>query len=423
MQTDYLRALRGRIKLPIRVTITTVFAMFTAISISLVASLSFFSGRDIILESARDDIAKAAETAQKTIDELVGQASLTTETIAGMAPGMFEWSSPEALLNALTVGLRNNSDIYGVFVGFHDGAFIQAINLTSADGTHRKVAGMPDEAAMAWRVIGPVPASGVRTARWRYFDRTGAELIGANLVSTEPSDYDPRTRPWFKKAQTEQKTAISDVYVFASLKRPGMTISRPVRAVPSAVVGVDLSLNDLAGLARRLQPGANGVFAVIDDKSRMVAHSAKAELFKPNTAGNGVELITLGEMNDPKLAMAVNVGNTANASGFTFKSNGKEYLGFERFPPKDGLVHWTLVSIAAVDDYIGGLMTALYSSLGLAVVIVIGSVFVVAVMGGWISRPVVRLRHVADQITALNLSRIDTFDSPFDEIKELQTSM
>lgn len=423
MQTDNLSALRGRIKLPIRMTITTVFALFTAISISLVASLSFFSGRDIILASAKDDIAKAAETAQKTIDGLVGQASLTAETIAGMAPEMFEWRTPEALLNALTVGLRNNNDIYGVFVGFHDGAFIQAINLTGADGTHRKVAGMPDEAAMAWRVIEPVPAGGVRTAQWRYFDRAGAELLSANLISSEPSDYDPRTRPWFKKAQTEQKTAISDVYVFASLKKPGMTVSRPVRAVPSAVVGVDLSLNDLAGLARRLQPGANGVFAVIDDKSRMVAHSARAELFKPNAAGNGVELITLGEMNDSKLSTAVSFANSANAAGFTFKAAGKEYLGFARMPPKDGLVRWTLVSAAAVDDYIGGLMTALYSSLGLAVVIVIFSVFVVAVMGGWISRPVVRLRHVADQITALNLSRINTFDSPFDEIKELQTSM
>ncbi len=97
MQTDNLSALRGRIKLPIRMTITTVFALFTAISISLVASLSFFSGRDIILASAKDDIAKAAETAQKTIDGLVGQASLTAETIAGMAPEMFEWRTPEAL--------------------------------------------------------------------------------------------------------------------------------------------------------------------------------------------------------------------------------------------------------------------------------------------------------------------------------------
>jgi hypothetical protein len=62
---------------------------------------------------------------------------------------MFDWQAPDALLSSLTLGLRNNRAICGVFVGFPDGAFIQAINLVDADGQQRKVAGMPNGATMA----------------------------------------------------------------------------------------------------------------------------------------------------------------------------------------------------------------------------------------------------------------------------------
>ena len=431
MQTSNDSAKQTRLKLPIRVTITTVFAVFTALSISLVTSLSFFSGRDIILESAKEDITKSAEAAQKTIADLVGQAAMTAETVAGMSPHLFDWKAPDALLNALTMGLRNNRELYGVFVGFDDGAFVQGINLVGSDGAGRKVDGMPDSAAMAWRVIGPVigpvidpvPEGGRRTAHWRYFDRAGVELQGAEFNAVEPSGYDPRTRPWFLKAKREGTTVISDAYVFASLKKPGMTVSRTVRTMPNAVVGVDLSLSDLAGLARRLQPGANGLFAIVDDKTRLVAYSGKADVLKPHASGKGIDLTTIGELNDARLTQAARAAGEAKTAGFPFKVGGADYLGFERVPPKGSLVQWKLISAAAVDDYIGGLMSALYHSLGLAVVIVFVSVGVVAVMGGWISRPVVRLRHVADQITRLNLSQVETFDSPFDEIKMLQSSM
>ena len=410
-------------KLPIRVTIATVFALFTAVSISTVTGVNFFGGRAIVLDTAKEEIAKSATSAQESIDALVGRAFMSAETVAAMPQQMFYWQAPDALLSALTVGLRNNRELYGIFIGFPDGAFVQAINLRGSDGVRRKVAGMPDAAAMAWRVMDPMPENAPRPAHWRYFDDSGDEIRGAGSAHTEPSSYDPRKRPWFLKAQAEKKATVSDVYVFQSLNKPGLTVSQPLRGMPSAVVGVDLSLSDLARLAKRLRPGANGVFAVTDDKSRVIAFSGDTTILKKDVADKGVELKLLGELSDSRLARTAMAANAKERAESSFALDDKVHLGFQRPASKSGRVAWNVVSIAAIEDFTGQLMASLYRSLTLAGVIVALSVLLMAVMSAWISGPVIRLKRIADQITTLNLSKAAPFNTPFEEIGRLQDSM
>lgn len=111
-------------KLPLRVTVTTAFALFTAVTISVVAALNFIGSRDTILENAKSSIAKAAEAAEQGVDRLVGRAVLTADTVAHLPKSIFDWRNPEALLVTLAVNLKSSPEIYGVFVGFPDGAFV-----------------------------------------------------------------------------------------------------------------------------------------------------------------------------------------------------------------------------------------------------------------------------------------------------------
>ncbi|MBT6886213.1 MAG: hypothetical protein HOA30_19440 [Rhodospirillaceae bacterium] len=211
-------------KLPLRVTVTTAFALFTAVTISVVAALNFIGSRDTILENAKSSIAKAAEAAEaaeQVVDRLVGRAVLTADTVAHLPKSIFDWRNPEALLVTLAVSLKSSPEIYGVFVGFPDGAFVQAVNLTAPDGSRRKVAGMPKSAATAWHVIGPSAGGRGRPEKWRYFDHLGDEFLDIQFRVRENADYDPRTRAWFLESQASGKTVVSKVYVFSSLKKTG----------------------------------------------------------------------------------------------------------------------------------------------------------------------------------------------------------
>lgn len=411
------------IKLPLRLTITTAFTIFMALTLAAVAFVNYIGNRDAIFETARTSIAKSATTAEQEIELLLSRAFNAADTIAGLPKDLFSWQTPEALLGTLTVSLKTSPEIYGVFVGFPDGAFVQAINLTAPNGDRRVVPGMPEDAVTAWRVIRPAIVADERTESWRFFNSERREIDDPASTTAKATSYDPRTRPWFIDAQIAGQPVISPAYIFASLKKPGVTVAQPLYNFAEATVGVDLSLNDLAGLAHRVQPGENGVVAILDAERHVVGYPQPEKIVTNNGNGVKVDLVSVSEIDDPRISKAVELGASTSASHIDFEIGGQTYLGYISRHAEDSLAKWNVVSVAAISDFTGTLMETLHRSLLIAAIVLVIAVAGVAVMAGWISTPVVRLRRMADQITNLNLGDIKDFDSPFEEIKQLQTSM
>jgi len=410
-------------KLPLRITITTAFTVFTVLSVATVAAVNFVGNRDAILEMAKSEISSSAKGAEEEVNRLITRAFAAAGTISSLPADIFDWRRPDALLSTLTVSLRTSPEIYGVFVGFPDGAFVQAINLVATDGEQRNVPGMPDGTATAWRVIGPTDSGGVRPERWRYFDSQHKEITSTEHPLTKPSTYDPRTRAWFIDAQRAQAAVISDAYVFSSLRQPGVTAAQPLQHFPAATVGIDLSLRDLADLTSRLRPGDNGVVAIIDDAGNVVGYPDPAKILSNDETGTRIKLVPATAIDDPQVRRVVTREASAAGAYTSFKERGRDYIGHFSSTSASGAARWRVVSVGAIDDFTHGLMSTLYHSLIVTGIILIVSVFGVASMAGWITGPVIRIREMADQITNLNLSDIKTFESPFEELKRLQSSM
>lgn len=409
--------------LPLRITVTTAFAIFTAIIISVVATLNYFGNRDTIMHSARTNISSAAEEAEQGVDRLLTRAILTADTVSRLPIAVFDWQNPETLLAILAVSLRSSPEVYGVFVGFPDGAFTQAVNLIAPDGSRRKVTGMPESAATAWRVIEPSFGGQGGIEKWWYFDRSGKEIGGQPTVSTERSTYDPRTRGWFKESQRDQTSIVSNVYVFSSLQKPGVTVSKPVENLKTLSVGVDLSLDDLASLTARLSPGRRGVVAIIDGDGMVVAHPDPDKVVTATTANDEVELVPASDIDDVRVRFGVREHASRRSEGASFSADGEDYITYYRAASKERVAQWDVISVAAVADYTGDLITTMQRSMAIAAVVLAFAVGGVAVMAGWITRPVIRLRRLAEQITQLNFSEAAEHNSPFEEINRLQKSM
>lgn len=410
-------------KLPLRITVTTAFAVFTAIIICVVATLNYVGNRDALLSTAKANIANAAEEAEQGIDRLFGRALLTADTVSRLPAPIFNWQQPETLLATLAVSVRNSPELYGVFVGFPDGAFTQAINLIAPDGSRRVVAGMPEQAATAWRVIEPRFGVGGGIEKWWYFDRDGKEIGELPVVTEKPTPYDPRTRGWFKKSQLGQKSIVSKVYVFSSLRKPGITVSKPVESLKALSVGVDLSLDDLAGLTARLSPGENGVVAIIDSDGKLVAHPNPAKIIKATNANDAVELASVTDIDDVRIRAGVGEHTSRDTAGASFRVDEEDYITYYRAAAADSVAQWDVISVARVADYTGGLFETMVRSMLVAAIVLAFAVVGVAIMAGWITRPVVRLRVLAEEITQLNFSEASDHSSPFEEINRLQLSM
>jgi adenylate cyclase len=409
-------------KLPLKVTVISSFAIFTAATIAVMAVLNFYGNRNAILDNAWASISQAAHAAELGVNKLVESAVRSIDRAAHLPGSIFDWRTPEPLLITLSASLRSYPQYYGMFVGFPSGAFVQAISLIAPDGSHREVAGIPKETALAWRVIGPMSGKNGHHEKWWYFDGNGDELSDVSPRIRVHSNYDPRTRPWFRESQRMQSTVISDVYIFASLKKPGITVSETVYHKPALSIGVDLSLDDLGALTRKLSPGKNGIITVLDRDGLVIANPDPEKVVDQSQLGS-VELLSASDIDDPLVRKAYGELDMSSPSEASFNLNDQDYVRFFKLVSANNLANWGIISVAAVSDFTGDLRATLQRSLLLAGVVMIFAVGGVAIMAGWITRPIMRLRVMSDQVTQLNLSEVQDFETPFDEINKLRLSM
>ncbi len=125
-------------KLPLKVTVISSFAIFTAATIAVMAVLNFYGNSNAILDNARASISQASHAAELGVNKLVESAVRSIDRAAHLPGSIFDWRTPEPLLITLSASLRSYPQYYGMFVGFPSGAFVQAISLIAPDGSHRE---------------------------------------------------------------------------------------------------------------------------------------------------------------------------------------------------------------------------------------------------------------------------------------------
>lgn len=410
-------------RLPIRLTVTTAFIISMAASISLVAFLNFSENTKEMKATAHQLIDNSVEIAEQHIERLVGRAEIIAETAGALPSSVLDWENPHELLIFLSAALKNEPDLYGVFVGFTDGAFVQVVNFLDAHGRSRNVRGIPTEAALGWRVIGPVGDIALRPQSWRFFDRKGFELDTKDFAAMATTSYDPRQRPWHKAALYKKTTTHSKMYMFSSLQAPGVTVSAPAHNLYNAVIGVDLPLSDLARMTKRLQPGKNGVIAIVDNDGGMIAHPDPKKIIQPLPGGAGFTILSVNDIDDSRVQGAMAARGKTSEATLEFTIDKARYVASFKSADAGRSLDWQIISVASIDDFTRRLAASLQRSILWAGVVFAISIIVVVILAGWISTPVIRLRRQADQITEMNLGAMEPISTPFDEILRLQDSM
>ncbi len=441
--------------LPIRITITSAFVGFMALAVFFVAYINYTENQKEIMRTAHQLVGNALEIARQNIDGLLGRAQIVSKSISDLPGSVIDWRNPEELQLYLMQTLRHDANLYGSFVGFPDGGFVQAVNFRNPDGSSRNVPGIPADAAYGLRVIEAITGKLERLQFWRFFDTDGKPLEPANAAISAQSKYDPRVRAWYKDALTKQQTTFSAVYVFSSLRKPGITISTSARNAAGAVIGVDLPLTNLANLMHQLRPGKRGSIAIIDKHSNLVAHHDLEKIVRRNANGS-YAIAALKDIDESILISAVarlksagtgaSMGHEADHAPPTERRRDGAHpnhdmkshsltgaIGYEtdfghiiagQTPAGDTRVlDWKIIGVAVADDFTEHLRESLQRSAIFTIAIFVLAIAGVTLLASWIAIPIIRLRKLADRISEMNLSSTDAPESPFDEIGSLQGSM
>lgn len=146
--------------------------------------------------------------------------------------------------------------------------------------------------------------------------------------------FDPRGRPWYKGAKKAASNYWTDVYLFASTQKPGITVSAPVyntRNLLRGICGIDIDLIAFSKFLQGIEIGDNGVAYIFENSTgHVIAHPWLSE--KP---GNTQQLELLRQARTQLLVKEVSFGITNH-------DDEQLFTAYTQYPGKDWTVGVTL---------------------------------------------------------------------------------
>jgi class 3 adenylate cyclase len=240
---------------------------------------------------------------------------------------------------------------------------------------------------------------GQRTVTWVHRDAKRRVVS----IKDDPADtFDPLSRPWYKGAIDSDRLFWTDVYIFFTDQRPGITASTAFRNDDGSVrlvIGIDILLDDISGFLARLDIGDSGRAMIIDGEGHLIAYPDPSRL---TLMKDGALVPTrLDELGEPVLTAVWDRLRLARPRFSFVDVDDKRHVVIAS-PLSAGVGHdWRLLIVVAEDDLVGFVATnnrqLLIMSIG--VVALAGALAVSLVFSGL--RADRNARLVADRQTAL----------------------
>ena len=339
------------------------------------------------------------------------------------------------LLNANVVGIDGNSadkleryfldqlTLYPHFAGIY---------LGKPNGDFYYVSRNNQQPGASFRTKIILHGSGSRSTRLLWRDE---ELNLVADVLDPIDDFDPRVRPWYKRADKERQIVWTDPYIFFSSQKPGITIAGPTYGVSGnlrGIIGVDIEIDQLSTFIGNLKIGKNGRAFMLNNNGDVVAFPDLEKIRKTGDDGSkGFRLVRIQELDDVLSRKAF------TAMHLQAEADGRYHLPrlqFARFEHEGQYYHAMLTSFSIAswpwiigvhlpeNDYLGGLKGNRRDTILLTLAISAVASLIALLLARSIIRPMASLEQEALAIKNNDLTTDFDLRSRFKEIYETATA-
>ena len=318
-----------------------------------------------------------------------------------------------ALLAAM---LRNNDQLFNLYVGYDDGSFIEMDAIEGARRETRARLEAPDQAAFRLVIISRADAVRIKSRRLFLSDKleTIRELPG-------PLDYDPRERPWYRDASRRDGTWLTGPYVFFATGKQGYTVQLALEQGRGGVVAGDLLLDATQELLKREQLTPSAVAFLLDDDDRILAHPKMSEMIGREVSG------TLPRLRETDMAGVLKAIRAWRADGmsdqFFRDPAGRLYAAAFRTILNSGPAKLHVAVVAPVDEFFANILSERGRLFAAALAFVGLMVPIVYFVGSLLSRSLRALAEETDRIQRFEPSAAPPVHSIIREIDELGHSV
>jgi adenylate cyclase len=409
----------GPVRLGFKASIIALFvAIVLVIGLTLVY-LSFWRMTAITNAAASKFIDKVAELSADRIDFQLKLVRDDLEVLRDIPSVQTEEIADNPRFSALLAAmLRNNSQLFNLYVGYADGSFIEMDALDRAGEDGRASLGAPERAAFRLMIIlrSGDPA---RTTSRRIFLSPGLETLGE---SSGPMDYDPRERPWYRDAN-RHGDGLTGPYQFFAPRKHGYTIGLALRQGSIGVAAGDILLDATEELLKKEKLTPSGVAFLFDDTNRILAHPKMSQLLQ--TAGElDGDLPRVHETDMNGVLSAINEWRVSGVAEQFFRDGtGRLHAAAFRELPNAGRANLRLAVMAPVDEFFANILSERRRLIVATLAFVGAMVPIVFFIGSWLAGSLRALADETDRIQRFEASTAPPVRSMIREIDELGRSV
>ncbi|MEW6536308.1 MAG: adenylate/guanylate cyclase domain-containing protein [Candidatus Auribacterota bacterium] len=392
---------------PFRVDILSAFGIILVVTVTSIIWYSNMKGSQAIMELMDNMMSSVSKIVIERTENYLLPASLMTSVIAQVAgPVDFKQILDQDKLEEYMIQVLrgypqlcrfNFGDQYGNFLmvkDFPDGTFgTEIINRTD-----------------------PEPY-----LVWKYRNADG------NIIKTTKSstfDYDPRSRPWYIGASENKEQYWTEVYLFHSDKRPGISSSYPVFDKNGDVFGVfaiDIELDKILEFLQEHPISRFGTVFIVDEHDQVVAYPDLS--FLVTKTESDFALVAVDELDGTIIKETFMVHRRSGKSKFFFKYDGTDYVGsITPFPAEFGN-NWRIGILVETDLFVGPLHTAAYVVSAISFIILIIALLIASLISRSISRPIMILTEETKKIKNLYLDEKINLKSHILEIQLIRDAL
>ncbi len=403
------------LRLPLHVTISTLFIILIVVLGGLLVWQSHQKTSEIILASAGklfDEMAEVTHLdfnatyapAVKVLDLMAFSPLTQTRVLAERLP----------FLPQLVIALGEDSAFSGIQLGFPDGGYFILRPLSSPRLRVRLAA--PSTASF---VVDDIATDGQgRRLLTRLFYSDDLQLVErADPIETR---FDPRRRPWFELAEVRPKATRPYVFYFSG--KAGVTLARVARA-EGVVVAVDITLERLSQtLAGRVMTPSSEV-AIVTGDGHVLAYHDPDRVVRQGEAGQ-LRLSRVEELGSRALVEMVRLLDEQDLSGVsTFNLQQRRWVGRIEPIAEDSGLDLRLLMLSPVDELLNRALAIRTLLLQLTGGIVLVAIPIVWFIARRISRPLQQLAREADRIRRFEFQTSNDTRSFIREVDRLASAM
>lgn len=400
---------------------TSIVTLFVAVVLFVGLTLVYlsFSRLSLITQTAASTfIDKVAQLGADRIDSKFRNVRDSLEILAGL-PSIqsAEIEDNSRLYGLMASMLRNNPQIFNLYVGYEDGSFLEMDVIDRAKPAFRASLGVDEDAA--FRVV--------------IISRTGTALspvtifLSDNLIQVAetkgPATYDPRQRPWYVEAFKDEKTLLTGPYVFFATGQPGYTLRTVLKEGRRGVVAADLLLNRLEEMLGEQRLGNSGLAVLFNDSGRIVGHPEMSRLMD-EIPERGNDLPLMSAIKLPGLSDAVGTWRKGGASQQFFADDaGRSYVAAFHGIETAGNAGIKLAVVAPLDEFFAKIISERRGLFALALGFVLGMLPLAIWLGSMLARSLRSLAQQTDEVQRFHLADRPRVHSVINEINELGRSV